>query len=194
MVVTVFLLLFSFCLFCVFGDLCYESEFPPVLEPYNLINRKGKGRENSPTNWRDLRMFTYIYSLLIKKGICDRQNVSSFHMFVFMCTSIQGSLHFLVNFPFPFLFIELSVLQYFSFHVVSMFTIFSFQVGASGGRPTTKDQHNVSGWETRKFRPEPQRVAGEHCELLLHDTLAASHHVRTSDRPLTSSWLLGARL
>ena len=44
---------------------------------------------------------------LIEKGICDRQNISSFHVFVFICTFVWQSLHFLMNFPFLFLFIEL---------------------------------------------------------------------------------------
>ena len=56
-------------------------------------------------------VFTYIYSLLIEKGIGVRQNISSFR--VFLCTFVQRSLHFLVSFPFLFLFIELSILQYF---------------------------------------------------------------------------------
>ena len=41
-------------------------------------------------------VFTYIYSLLIGKGICDHRNISSFCVFVFMfaCTFIQRSHHF----------------------------------------------------------------------------------------------------
>ena len=61
-------------------------------------------------------VFTYIYSLLIEKGICDRQNISSFHVFVW--TLIRRSLHFLVGFPFFSLCIVLSVLRYFPFHLV----------------------------------------------------------------------------
>ena len=33
-------------------------------------------------------VFTYIYSLLIEKDICDHRNISSFHMFVFICTFV----------------------------------------------------------------------------------------------------------
>ena len=43
-------------------------------------------------------------SLLIEKGICDRQNISSFHVFVLCVSFIWRSLHFLV-------FILLSVLS-----------------------------------------------------------------------------------
>ena len=41
------------------------------------------------------RMFTYIYSLLIEKGICDQRNIQ-----VSLCTFVWRSLHFLVNFLF----------------------------------------------------------------------------------------------
>ena len=42
--------------------------------------------------------FTYIYSLLIEKGICDCWNSSSFRVFV--CTFVWRSLPFLTSFPF----------------------------------------------------------------------------------------------
>ena len=32
--------------------------------------------------------FTYIYSLLIEKDICDRRNILSLHVFLFVCTFI----------------------------------------------------------------------------------------------------------
>ena len=42
----------------------------------------------------------YIYSLLIKKGICNRRNISSLHVSVFVCTFIRRYLHFWLVFPF----------------------------------------------------------------------------------------------
>ena len=61
---------------------------------FKSINRKRKGKLTKKW-WRPCHIyhvFTYIYSLLIEKGICDRQNISSFHVFVFMCTYIRRSL------------------------------------------------------------------------------------------------------
>ena len=63
------------------------------------------------------RMFTSIYSLLIEKGICDCQNISSFR--VFMCFQPDISSLFWCVFPF-FLFIELSIFWYFPlFHTIN---------------------------------------------------------------------------
>ena len=54
----------------------------------------------TPT-WRHrYRMSKYIYSLEIDKGICDRRNISSFHVFVFVCFFIRRPLHFWWVFPF----------------------------------------------------------------------------------------------
>ena len=59
-----------------------------------------------------------IYSLLIEKCIHHHWNISSFHVFV--CDFYpEISFFFGKSFPFLFLFIELSVLRYFAFHVVS---------------------------------------------------------------------------
>jgi hypothetical protein len=55
-------------------------------------------------------VFIYIYSLLIEKDICDRQN-----MFPCMCLSSGDLFIFLKSFP---LFV-LSALRYFPFHVVT---------------------------------------------------------------------------
>ena len=46
------------------------------------------------------RMFTYSYSLLTEKGICDRQNISSFRVFV--CTFIRRSCDFSGEFSLSF--------------------------------------------------------------------------------------------
>ena len=86
--------------------------------------------EHKPKETRNISVITDAFlnlSLLNEKGICDRRNIPSFHVFVFVCSFIRRFLHFLVSFPFPFLFIELSVLQYFPFHVVS---IWSFLYGS----------------------------------------------------------------
>ena len=63
------------------------------------------------------RMFTYIYSLLIEKGICDRWNISSFHVF---CVRLSSGDLFIFgkNLPFLFLFIVLSIFWYLSFYIV----------------------------------------------------------------------------
>ena len=48
-------------------------------------------------------VFTYIYSLLIVKGICDSQNISSFRVFVFVHTIIQRVFSFffyLLSYPY----------------------------------------------------------------------------------------------
>ena len=52
-------------------------------------------------------------------------SLASFHVFVFVHTFVCRSFHFLVGFPFLFLFIELSVLWYFTFHVVSFISFLS---------------------------------------------------------------------
>ena len=49
-------------------------------------------------------MFTYIYYLLIKKGICDRQNISSSHVFLFV-GDFHLDLSSFLGKSFPFLFI-----------------------------------------------------------------------------------------
>ena len=76
----------------------FPSSFP-VLQPWWHFSK--------PLMWRHhYRVFTYIYSLLIEKGMCDRQNISSFHTVVL--TFIQISLHFSL--------FSLSFLNYFVFH------------------------------------------------------------------------------
>ena len=58
--------------------------------------------------------------LINSKGICDRQNVSNFHVFVFVSVFHLGASSFFgKNLRFLFLFIVLSVLWYFAFHLVS---------------------------------------------------------------------------
>ena len=59
----------------------------------------------------DICMLTYSYFLLIEKGICDHQNISSFHVLV--RAFIWRSLHFLASFPFLFLFIVLTLFKTF---------------------------------------------------------------------------------
>ena len=56
--------------------------------------------------WRHhYRMFAYIYSLLIEKGICNCWNISSFHVHCVWLSSRNLSF-FGKNFPFLFLFIQ----------------------------------------------------------------------------------------
>ena len=88
--------------------------FPPTLHPSPLPVSQPPGGifQNRSCGCHLYHMFTYIYSLLIEIGICNQQNISSFYVFVFMCTFVWRSLHFLASFPFLFLFIELSVLSF----------------------------------------------------------------------------------
>ena len=88
--------------------------FPPTRTLPRFLSCKSLVAPLKAPTWRHLYcMFTYIYSLLIEKGICVRQNISSFHVFLFVCTFVWRSLQFLVSFPFPFLFIEFSVIIFF---------------------------------------------------------------------------------
>ena len=66
------------------------------------------------------RVFTYIHSLLIEKDGCDRQNTSI--KFPFACPSVISSI-FSKSFHFPFPYLVLFVLRYFSFHVVYLHII-----------------------------------------------------------------------
>ena len=95
--------------------------FPPAPHPSLLpVSQPSDSTfQNHSHGHHHYHVFTYIYSFLIKKGIGDRRNISGFHVFVFMCTFIQRSLCILVSFPFLFLFIELSVLWYLRFRLVS---------------------------------------------------------------------------
>ena len=65
-------------------------------------------------------VFTQIYSLLIEKDICDCLKISIKLPCVCMCLSSRDLFYFFgTSFLFLFLFFVLSVLWYFSFHVVS---------------------------------------------------------------------------
>ena len=92
----------------IFPPTPHPSLLPVLQPPGGTFQNHSHGRNFDCT-------FTYIYSFLIKKGICDRRNISSFHVFV--CTFVWRSLHFLVSFLFLSLFTELSVLWYFPFHM-----------------------------------------------------------------------------
>ena len=64
-------------------------------------------------------IFTYVYSLLIEKDICDHRNISNKFLRVCVCLTSGNLFIFSKSFPFPFPFFVLSVLRYFPFHLVS---------------------------------------------------------------------------
>ena len=73
-----------------------------------------------PTWHRIYHVFTYIYSLLIEKDICDRRKISAKLLCVCICLSSGDLFIFSIRVSsFYSYFFVLSILRYFPFHVVS---------------------------------------------------------------------------
>ena len=65
-------------------------------------------------------VFTYIYSLLTEKDICDYQNISVKLLYVYVCSSSEDL--------FIFLFYIFCVIYTFSFHLVSIWLIRDYTI------------------------------------------------------------------